>query len=69
MFNPKQLAIMMLQKNPEKANSPMGQQLIQALNSGNDQAGIAMADNILNAYGKTREQGMQEAMMGMFGRR
>lgn len=69
MLNPKQLAMTMLQKNPEKANSPMGQQFLQALNAPDEQAGISMANDILRTYGKTKEQGLQDVMTGMFGRR
>lgn len=65
MNNPMmQFALNQLKQKPEIANSPMGQEFINILQSGNDQAGIELANNLLKSYGLTREQAIQQARNG-----
>lgn len=60
-----QLAMMKVQNTPELANSPMGQSFLQIMQSGNQQAGIEMANNIINTLGISRDQAIQQAMNGL----
>lgn len=62
-----QFAMSMLNSNPNAKNSPMGQQLMSILQSGNDADGEAMANNILNNYGLNKESAMNQIRSsGMF---
>ena len=63
-FNPMTFAMQMLRNNPQVSNSPMGQSLIQALQSGDQKAGEQLAMNICQSYGLTKEQALQQAMNG-----
>lgn len=54
-------ALQQMQRNPNIANTPMGQQFMRVLQSGDQNAGIQMANNILNSAGVSREQGIQQA--------
>ena len=56
-----QFAINAIQRNPQVANTPQGQQFLQILQSGNVQAGQAMASNIVNSWGLTPQQAIQNA--------
>lgn len=61
MFTPMQYLQSQLQNNPNIANNPQAQNFIQVLQSGNAQMGQQIAENILKAYGMTKEQGMAQA--------
>lgn len=65
MFTPEQLALTLLQRNPDKAQTPMGQQLLRILQSGDSQAGAQMAQNICSSRGLTPQQALQQAINGM----
>lgn len=54
-------ALNQLQKNPNVANTPLGQQFMQVLQTGDQNAGIQIANNILQSAGVSREQGIQQA--------
>lgn len=60
MFDMKQMAINLIQKNPAIANSPQGKNFLQILQSGDSKQGEEFANNILNSYGLTKEQAMQD---------
>lgn len=64
MFNPGMFAMQMLQSNPQIANNPMGQALIQAIQTGDSKAGEQIAENICKTYGLTKEQAIQQAIQG-----
>lgn len=55
-------AMQMIQNNPNISNNPQAQEMIRAIQSGDEQAGSQLADNILKSYGMTREQGLNVAM-------
>ena len=61
MFTPMQYLQSQLKNNPNIANNPQAQSFIQVLQSGNAQMGQQIAENILKAYGMTKEQGMAQA--------
>lgn len=56
-----QLAISLLQQNPNVANSPQGQQFLQILKSGDVEKGKQMAQNICQSYGTTPEEAFKQA--------
>ena len=66
-FNTMQFAMMMLQRNPQIANTPQGRQFMQILQSGDAQAGAQMAQNICGSMGKTPQQAAQEAFNSIMG--
>lgn len=59
-----QLAMQMIQNNPQIANSPQAQQYLKVIQSGDSVAGQQLAQNILQTYGLTKEQGIMQAMRG-----
>ncbi len=61
-----QLAMQLLSRNPRLANNPQAQYMLQVIQSGDSVEGQKIAENILQSYGMTKEQGMQQAMQ-MFG--
>lgn len=67
MFNPMDLAMRALNANPKFANAPMGQELIRCIQNNDIQAGEALANNILQTYGLSREQAVQQAEAGLRG--
>lgn len=56
-----EIAMTLLQKNPQVANSPQGQQFMAILKSGDAQKGQQMADNICSSYGVTRDDALNRA--------
>lgn len=62
-----QFALMALNANPKFKNSPMGQQLTQCIQNNDVQRGEALANNIIQTYGLTREQATQQATQGIRG--
>lgn len=49
-------AIDLLKKNPDKANTPLGKQLMQILDSKDYDAGEKLGQNICNTYGVDPEE-------------
>lgn len=62
MMSPQQIVYGILQTRPDIANSPQGQQLMQILQSGDNEAGMQMAMNICNSYGVTPQQALSSAI-------
>lgn len=60
-FNPSQLAMNLINQNPNIASNPQAQELIQIIQSGDSARGEQMANNILNSYGISKEQGLADA--------
>lgn len=56
-----QFALRKMQSNPQAAQSPIGQQFINILQSGNEAAGIELANNLCQTYGDTPQQALQKA--------
>lgn len=56
-----QFAMQMLQKNPNIANNPNAQSMIDTLQNGSDQEREQLAKNLCNSYGVTPEQAVQQA--------
>lgn len=66
-------AMQMIKNNPNIAQNPNSQNMIQAIESGDEKAGIELANNILKTYGVTKEQALSMAFQKLnfpnFGRR
>lgn len=62
--NISQLAMQLIQNNPKIAQSAQAQQYLRIIQSGDSVAGQQLANNILQTYGLTKEQGIQQAMQG-----
>lgn len=56
----KQVALMALQKRPDIANTPQGQQFMQILQSGDEAKGQQMAKNICQSYGMSEEDAISK---------
>lgn len=56
----RQFAMSMLQ-NSGRGNTPMGQELLRILNSGDEQAGIDMANNLCRANGTSPQDILPQA--------
>lgn len=57
----RQFALDMLQRNPQIGQNPNSQAMIQALQSGNNAQGEQLANNILQSYGMSKEDGIKMA--------
>lgn len=65
-MNPlQQMALNLIQNNKNIQASPIGQQFTQILQSGNAQAGEALANNILQSYGLSKEEAIKQATEGL----
>lgn len=60
-FNPSQLAMNLINQNPNIASNPQAQELMQIIKSGDSERGEQMANNILNSYGISKEKGLSDA--------
>lgn len=54
-------ALNMIRQNPNIANSPAGQELQQILENRDDKAGEALANQLLQKSGMSREDGLAKA--------
>lgn len=55
-------AMQMIRNNPQIAQNPNSQAMIQAIENGDEVAGTQLANNILNTYGLSKEQGISMAL-------
>lgn len=60
-FNPGQFAINMINRNPQVANNPRAQELLQVIKSGDSAKGEQIANNLCNTMGVDKNQAIQEA--------
>lgn len=65
MISPFDFAEKALNANPKYMNSPMGQQLMSCLKSGNASVGEQLANNILQTYGLNKEDAIKQASEGL----
>lgn len=61
MDNITNFALGLLSRNPNIANNPRSQEMIDIIRSGDQQKGEALARNLCATYGVTPEQGVQQA--------
>lgn len=61
MFNLQSMIASLLQRNPNVANNPQAQQMLNVLQSGDEAQGQQIAENILKSHGLSKEEGVQQA--------
>lgn len=54
-------ALNLIEKNPNVSSNPMGKQMVEAIRSGDNAKGEQLANNLLNTYGISREDGIAQA--------
>ena len=54
-------AMNILQRNPRVSANPQAQQLMQIIQTGDNEQGQRMAENLCCTYGMTRDQALTEA--------
>lgn len=70
-FDPRQMAMQLMQNNQKLANNPMAQEGFNILMSGDAAKGEEFAMNLCKTYGITKEQAIEMARQrfgGMFGK-
>lgn len=66
MFDSFKFAKNFLQNNPSVQNTPNGKEYAEVIMNNDEKRGIEIANNILRAYGVTKEQALQR-FAEMFG--
>ena len=61
-MNMMQFALGMIEKNPQVANNPRNQQMIEVLKSGDEKAGMELATNLCNTYGDSKDEVIKKAL-------
>lgn len=56
-----QFAMNLINRNPQVAKNPVAQQLIGVIQNGSEEQGQAIAENLCNSYGVTKEQALSDA--------
>ncbi len=56
-----QFAMNLINRNPKVAKNPVAQQLIGVIQNGSEEQGQAIAENLCNSYGVTKEQALADA--------
>lgn len=59
-------AMNMIRNNPKIKNNPLAQQYIGVIESQDEAEGVKIANNILNSYGLTKEQAMNDIANSKF---
>lgn len=60
-MNLKDFALNLINKNPNVANNPRAQELIDVIKSGDDARGQQIAQNICDTYGVSKEDAISQA--------
>lgn len=61
MPNPINFAMQMIQNNPNIANNPQAKHMIEVIQSGNAEEGQKIANNLLQSYGVSKDDALQQA--------
>lgn len=61
MTDPKTFALNMIKRNPNLANNPQAQEMINVIQNGDSERGKQIATNMCNAYGVTPEEAIGKA--------
>lgn len=61
MFNLQQFALNLISRNPNIANNPRAQEMLQTIQNGDSQKGSEIAKNLCATYGTTLEQAVDSA--------
>ena len=60
-MNLKDFAVNLISKNPQIANNPNAQGMLQAIQNGDNAKGEQIAKNLCDSYGITPDQAVQQA--------
>lgn len=61
MMNFQAIALEMIRRNPQIANNPNAQELLNVIQSGDQKKGEEIANNLCNTYGISRDDAVQKA--------
>lgn len=61
MVDFRQFALNMIRQNPQIANNPQAQEMINVIQSGDETRGKEIATNLCNTYGVTQQQAINDA--------
>lgn len=61
MISPQAFLAQMLKNNPQLQQNPITQNYLSVLQSGDAKKGEELAQNLLNSYGMTKEQALEQA--------
>ena len=61
MPTPKQLAMLLMRNNPNIANNPQAQEMLDIIDKNDSQRGAVIAQNLCNTYGVTKEEAVAQA--------
>lgn len=61
MISPQAFLAQMLKNNPQIQQNPIAQNYLSVLQSGDAKKGERLAQNLLNSYGMTKEQALEQA--------
>lgn len=61
MFNLQAFAMNLLKNNPKIANNPQAQNFIDVIQRGDNAQGEEIANNLLETFGVSKEEGIQQA--------
>lgn len=61
MPTPKQLVMMLIRDNPNIANNPQAQEMLDIIDKNDSKRGEVVAQNLCDTYGVTREQAIAQA--------
>lgn len=61
MMNMQNIAMNIIQRNPQIANNPNAQNLLNVIQSGDQKRGEEIANNLCETYGISREDALQKA--------
>lgn len=60
-FDPRQMAMNLLMRNPQIANNPQAQEYLQVIQNGDAERGQQIADNLCQTYGVSRDEAISQA--------
>ncbi len=64
-MNLRQMAMNIISQNPQIANNPNARAMVDAIRNGDAQAGTEIANNLLQTYGLSKEDGVAQAKAGL----
>ncbi len=64
-MNLQQMAMNIISQNPRIANNPNARAMVDAIRNNDAQAGTEIANNLLQTYGLSKEDGIAQAKAGL----
>lgn len=60
-FDPRQMAMNLIMRNPQVANNPQAQEYLQIIQNGDAEKGQQIADNLCQSFGVSRDDAISQA--------